>query len=195
MATPRQGFKATRTLNGTNPVLRRFNVNVDANHTYRINDPVVLNASGEVELCTAATSANFLGVIQAVGTIDQTGTFQQLTFNQPNRGPFLTSGQTGVALVNVDPHQIYVAQIDVSASAGIIGNTVHVSAGPGNDVAGISGFNLAGATLGTDAERPFKIVGIAPSEFVGTNRNGDFPAGSGVEVQLNASIFNTSTGV
>lgn len=196
MATPRNGFIRSRTLSGKRPVLRQFKVNVDTNSAYYAGDPVVLLSNGTVALCTASSSTNFCGVIESLGTISPTGKFQALTFNQPTRGPYLTSGQTGYALVNVDPETCYIVQIDVTASTGIIGNTISVSAGSPNARAGVSGFNLRGASLGTAAENPFRIVGIAPTELIG-GYDKDYPAGSGVEVIPNmpGSAFYKSTGV
>jgi hypothetical protein len=196
MATPRNGFIRSRTLTGKRPVLRQFQVNVDSNSAYFAGDPVVLLSTGKVALCTASSSANFAGVIESVGLIGPSGEFQQLTFNQPTRGPYLTSGQTGYAMVNVDPETCYIAQLDVTASVGLVGQTVSVSGGTPNTRAGISGFNLRGASLGTGAEGAFKIVGIAPTETI-NGLNKDYPAGSGVEVIPNpgANIFWKSTGV
>lgn len=195
MATPRNGFVASRTLTGKNPVLRMFKVKVDATNAYFQGDPVALDANGFAVIVTAAVSANYLGVIHSLYG-DPGNDFdppRALTFNQPTRGPYLVTGASGFALVNVDTEQLYVVQLDVTASSGLIGATVHVSAGAPNTAAGISGFCLKGSTIGTDAERPFKIVGIAPGEQ--TTGRGDKAAGSGVEVKLNSSIFSVTTGV
>jgi len=193
MTFPSRGFMPTRTLTGKRPILREYSVFVNSNHAYYIGDLVYLRNDGTVAVATAAVSANFLGVIQSC-LKSRNGRPAPLTFNQPTRGPFLTSGESGFVRVNVDPEQLYAGRIDVSASAGLIGNTVHVSGAQlGNTRTGLSGMSLAGATLGTDAERPFKVVGItAAEEALAT---GDFAAGTGVEVKLNNGIFNTTTGV
>lgn len=195
MATPRNGFVASRTMTGKNPVLRMFKVKVDATNAYFIGDPVALDANGFAVIATASVTSNFLGVIHSCYG-DPGNDFdppRQLTFNQPTRGPYIVTGASGFALVNIDTEQLYVVQLDVTASSGLIGATVHVSAGTPNTAAGISGFNLRGASIGTGATNPFMIVGIAPGEQI-TGR-GDKAAGSGVEVKLNGNVFSGTTGV
>lgn len=194
MSTPRNGFVRSRSF-GVNPVLRRFPVFVDAKMAYMTGDPVELRAGGQVALVTASSTANFIGVIDSVYTEGPNGELKALTFNQPSKGPYLTTSQTGIALVNTHPDQLYVVQLDVSASGGLIGKTVHISAGGPNYAAGISGYNLRGASIGTGAENPFQIVGIAPGELI--NGYGDKPAGSGVEVKPNAArnAFDQGSGV
>lgn len=193
MSFPQVGFRPVKSLVGTKPTLQEFPVFVNTNHAYFAGDLVYLRSDGAVAVATAAVSANFLGVIQACFK-SVNGRAAPLTFSQPNAGPYLTSGTAGFVLVNVDPNQLYEASIDVSASAGLVGNTVHVSGSQlGNTRTGISKMSLAGATLGTDAERPFKIVGIAADEKALST--GDLPAGSGVLVKINNGIFNVTTGV
>jgi hypothetical protein len=193
MATPRNGFIRSRSL-GTNTVLRRFPVFVDAKMAYFPGDPVELRSTGEVALVTASSSGNFIGVIDSVGIQGANGEFAPLTFNQPTRGPFLATSQTGLALVNTDPNQLYIAQLDVTASVGLVGSNIAVSAGVPNTQAGVSGYNLAGASLGKSDGAPFRIVGIAPTELI--NGYGDKPAGCGVEVKpnLTTNAFNNSGG-
>lgn len=192
------GFVACRTLNGTGCVLQEFNLKVDATNSYYAGDPVALDSAGQAILVTASVTANFLGVIDSVylkpaSDLDPP---KPLTFNQPTRGPFITTGQTAIAKVNVNPGQLYAVEIDVSASAGLIGQTVHVSAGAPNQNAGISGFSLRGASLGTGAENPFKIVSIDPFSKA-LNGSGDQASGNRVLVQPNPgrNIFNQGTGV
>lgn len=166
-------------------------------------DPVALNASGQVALVTASTSVNFAGVIQAVygKRTDANSPPRALTFNQPASGPYLVSGQSGFALVNTDPDTTYIAVLDATASSGLVGQTVNVSAGAGNSRAGVSGYSLAAATLGASAEHPFKIVGIAPEQQI--NGFGDaFTSAGGstfclVEVKPNGgrNIFKQAGGI
>jgi len=194
MAFPRCGFVASRHLTGQKPVLKQFEVEAGANNAFFIGDPVVLTAAGKIIPVTAAASANFSGVIAAVyGKINDYDPPRPLTFSHPTNGPYLTTGQSGFALVNVDPNQLYIAQLDVTASIGLIGATIGISAGTPNTAVGRSGYNLKGSTVGTDAERPFKIVGLAPSELI-TGR-GDKPAGCGIEVKPNLSSLTNTTGV
>lgn len=188
MAIGKSGFQAINSMTGERPVLQTFPVFVNSNHAYFINDPVYLMNTGQVHPVTAAVSAGFAGVIQSLYTSDADGRPRPLTFNQPaTGGPFLASGATGFAKVNISPNQLYVAQIDVTASVGLIGNTVHISAAGGDRPSGVSRYNLAGATLGTDAERPFKIVRIFEGER--NTNTGDIAAGGGVVVKLQNSVF------
>lgn len=193
MATPRNGFVASRHLSGGRASLKTYPVKADANNAFAIGDPVVLRSDGTVAPVTAAVSANFLGVIQGLYRTNSANERIELTFNQPSTGNYLVTGQAGFAQVNVDPDQLYIVQLDVTASVGLVGNTVHVSAAAPAST-GISRYSLAGTTLGTDAERPFKIIGIAPTELI-NKLGGDFAPGSGVEVKLNGGSFRSTTGV
>lgn len=189
------GFRASRDLvGGVEPVLRQFDVTLGASNTYYVGDPVAL-AAGKVIPCTAATSSAFLGIVQAVGAKDNNGGIAPLTFNQPNRGNYLAANVTGAVLVNVSPNQLYIAKIDTSASAGLAGKTVRGSAGTANTRAGISGWTLGGASVGTTAGQMFKIVGVAPSELI-TGYN-DKTSGSFVEVKPNRNImaFEVDAGI
>lgn len=189
------GFRASRTLNGTyTPTLRQFDVTLGASNTYYPGDPVAL-AAGKVIPCTAATSSAVLGVISAIGKKGPNGEFSPVTFNQPNKGTYLAANETGVALVNTDPNQLYIARIDTSASAGLAAKTVRGSAGTANTRAGISGWSLGGSTLGTTAGYMFKIIGLAPTELI-TGYN-DKASGSFVEVKLNRNImaFEVDAGI
>lgn len=194
MATPKNGFVPCRSLTGTRPLTKTFKVKADANNAFGIGDPVFYNNDGTVSPVTAAVSGNFAGVITAVYKTNSANEKIALTFNQPSTGPYLVTGQAGFADVIIDSNKTFVAQIDVSASAGLIGNTVHVSAGAPNNATGISTYSLKGSTLGTDAERPFKIIGIAPAEQI-TGKWSDKPANSGVEVKLVSTVFSQTTGV
>ena len=188
MAYGQRGLTASRSLSGGDPVLITLPVFIDAKMAYFIGDPVELRAGGWAALVTAAVETAPLGVVQSVYGIDADGNPKPLTFNQPNNGVYLSTGVTGFVKVNVTPSQLYVCQIDVSASAGLVGKTVHVSAGAPNTRAGISGYNLAGATIGVSSNKPFQIVGIAPNELIAGR--GDKAAGSAVEVRCNGTIFS-----
>lgn len=193
MAFPRKGFVASNTF-GDKPTLQMFEVEAGATSAYFINDPVSLNSLGKLILVTACVNSNYAGVIESLySKVNDIDPPRPLTFNQPTRGPYLTTGQSGFAYVNVNPRQIYIAQLDVTASTGLIGQTCHVSAGPPNTAAGISGFNLRGTSLSTSADNAFKIVGLAPNEL--NSGRGDKAAGSGVMVIFTSTIWSQAAGV
>jgi len=190
------GLIYSRSLTGNRPVLREYSVVPDSNHTYAAGDLVTLDSTGRLIQVTASSTANVLGVIDSVygARNNPLEPRKQLTFNQPTRGPFLTSGQTGVALVNVDPDALYVAEIDVTASIGLAGQTVHVSGSPSvNTRTGRGQLTLRGASLGTGAENPLQIVGISPAQDI-LGIGIDNAAGTNVEVKINAArkIFGPS---
>lgn len=189
----RNGFQPVSTLGGGQTFTQLVRVNAGANNEFFIGDPVYLT-SGKLSPVTASSS-NYVGIIHAVYGLSTDGNKPKpLTFNQPSRGPYLTSAQEGYALVCFDSNQTYIVQIDVSASAGLIGKTINVSAGAPNKAAGISGYNLKGSTLGVSADNPFKIVGLAPTELVnGYGR--DLPAGGAVLVKMNSTVFSQTAGV
>lgn len=189
----RNGFQPVSTLGGGQTFTQLVRVNAGANNAFFIGDPVYL-VSGKLTPVTAS-AGNYVGVIHAVYGLSGDGNKPKpLTFNQPTRGPYLVTAQEGYAQVCFDSNQTYIAQLDVSASAGLIGKTVNVSAGAPNTAAGISGYNLKGTTLSTSADNPFKIVGIAPTELVaGYGR--DLPAGSAVLVKMNFNVFSQTAGV
>lgn len=179
------GFVRSRSMSGTRPVLQTFPVALGPE--FRPGDPVGLNSAGALVLVTASTTAGFLGIIDSCygprrNPLDG---YRALTFNQPDRGPFLTSGQTGFAKVCTSTDQLYLVTIDTSASAGLVGQSIHVSAGAGNR-AGRSGYSLRGASLGTGLEQPFQIVGISPVEEI-TGAGIDVSANSKVEVKMIAA--------
>lgn len=188
----RNGFIAVNSLTGKRPTLRQFKVSVGGNQAYFQGDPVILLTNGNVALVTAAVSGGgqFLGVIDSVyldpgNDLDKP---KALTFNQPNAGPYLATGQTGWALVNVDPEQLYAVQLDVTASIGLIGQSCGVSAGAPNYRAGISGYNLKGSTLGTEADDFAQIIDISPFDKAIYGR-GDVPTGGTVLIKVNGTGF------
>lgn len=191
MAINQRGFIATRSLAGHRPMLKMFPVNATANAAYYINQPVKLDAAkGQVSRVEASTSApEMLGVIQTLFG-SSGGEPRPLIGALPTNGACLATAQAGFALVNVDPWQTYIAYIDVSASAGLVGMAVNSSANnAGNLATGISNASLAGASVGI--EGLFKIIGLAPHELA--QGRGDKAAGTGVEVKLNSSIFQSTT--
>lgn len=191
MAT-RNGFVGWGSITGGNTVLQTVRVNAGANNAFFMGDLVCLS-SGKVTQATAS-STNYFGIVHAVMKLSSDGNKPApLTFNQPTRGPYLATAQEGYALVCTDPFATYIAQIDVSASAGLVGKTINVSAGAPNTAAGISGYNLKGSTIGVSADNPFKIVGLAPTELL--SGYSDKAAGSAVTVKMNFNVFSQTAGV
>lgn len=193
MATGQFGFMPVHNLGSggcSNALTMR--VGAGANNAFAIGDPVQINA-GKVIPVTAATSANeCVGVIVGLKTIVSAdgNKPKPMTFNQPTRGPYLVSGADGYAMVIVNPDQLYIAQIDVSASIGLIGKNTNVSAGTPNALSGRSTYNLSGAQVSAAASYQFKIVGIAPTELL-AGYGIDLAAGSGVLVKLNDPLFRS----
>jgi len=190
MSNARQGFILAQT-GGMAPVTKTYKVLATANNAYYPGDPVRLNGNGELSL-VSASSADMIGVIAAVYS-NVGGEKRPLTFSQPNNGPYLTSGAAGFAEVIIDRNATFRAQIDVTASVGLIGSNINVSAGAPNTRAGISGYNLKGASIGTSANRVFKIVEISPFETSQTGRTADVASGGGVLVRMtNPQLYQTT---
>lgn len=197
MAYSRKGFWPVQNLTGKNAILQQYRVSAAADKAYFIGDPVRIKSNGRVTNFATSTSsggADLLGVVQGVfkDPGNNTDPLKPLTFNQPTNGNFLTTSTEGWVTVNVDKDQVYVAQIDVSISAGLIGSTVKVSAGAPNTKVGRSGYTLGGATIGTTSDGQFKIVGIYDNDLTG---RGDKASGNAVKVILNGSLFTTTTGI
>ena len=192
MAFPRKGLVAARG-GGKSDYLRTYPVLVNSNQAYYKNALVGLDALGNVINVTASTVSPVLGVIQDLLLAPQNDLDpgRPLTFNQPTRGPYLVSGQTGFAIVNTDPDQIYVVQYDSTASAGLIGKNINVSAaagGSGNTLTGVSNQNVRASSVAAASERQLQIIGIAPNELV-TGR-GEKAPGAGILVKLNGGALN-----
>lgn len=195
MAIARRGFMPVKSLGGKKTVLLQLEVEATANTAYFVNDPVALKAgTGKVVApIGASTSADMAGVIVGLfAKVNNVDPPRPLTFNQPTGGCYLTTGQSGYALVNVDAEQLYMVQIDTSASVGLIGKTASASAGTGNTRTGISGYCLKGSTVGTAADRPFKIVGLGSNELL-TGYATDKGTNAAVLVKMNTNIFSPGT--
>jgi hypothetical protein len=180
------GFRPCRNISGGSATLKTFAVSAASDVAYFIGDAVTMGANGKVKLLRNATTAAPLGVIQAVMR-DSGGKPMPLTLTQPTNGPFLTSGQAGFAMVNIDGNQTYVVEIDANITDAAIGVGAKVSAGAPNTRAGISGQELS-ATLAVSADAHFQVIGLAPVEFL-VNR-ASAASTALVEVKLMRSTFN-----
>lgn len=189
----RNGFVYAQSLTGKEPVIKEFRVNASANSVFLIGDPVILASTGKVNQITASSSGAICGVV--MGVYAKTGDNdppRPLTFNQPNTGLYLATGQSGFAFVNVDPEAVYAAYLDATASGAIIGENIEASAGSYNARAGISGFNLRNASRGA-AGGHFKVVGIHTGDSLG--RRGDIPTPVRLLVKPNSTQFTQTTSV
>ena len=186
------GFVGCRSLNGGNDVLVTLPVTASAGTTYFIGDPVVLKTTGKVDTASAA-STNIFGIVQGVFKQNASGQPAPLTFNLPSTGLYLAAGQAGFVSVNVDPYKTYLALIDVTASAALIGSNAFVSAGTPTTAAGRSGYTLKKATT-TSADGQFQIVGLAPTDLVNgyATEYGNSSGKGVVEVKINAAAFGVN---
>lgn len=180
-----RGFVACRKLGGGQAIQKTFAVSASSNEAYFIGDAVTLGASGRVKPLKAATTTAPLGVIsQLFGSSG--GKPIPLRFSQPTNGPFLTSGASGFALVNVDANQTFIAQIDKNITEADFGAAVKVSAGAPNTASGLSGQVLT-ATVNTSTDSQFQIIGFAPIEELNTRTSAASPVL--VEVKMLRSVF------
>jgi len=186
------GFVGARSLNGGCDVLVTKEVTASAGTEYFIGDPVVLKTTGKVDTASAA-STNIFGIVQGVFKKNTAGEPAPLTFQAPDDGLFLKASQEGYVSVNTDPYKTYLASIDVTASAALIGANAFVSAGTPTSAAGKSGYSLAKATT-TSADGHFQIVGLAPTDLVNgyATEYGDSDGKGVVEVKINSAAFGSN---
>lgn len=180
------GFVACRKIGGGTAIQKTFAVSASTNQAFFMNDAVTLKTSGKVAPLKTTTSP--LGVISALMG-SSGGKPIPLRFSQPTNGPYLTSGQAGFAVVNIDDKQTYVVAFGGTVNEAIIGGAAKVSAGAPNTQTGISGQSL-GSTISTsaDADAQFQIIGFAPVEMLSTRTSAAAPGL--VEVKLVGGIFN-----
>lgn len=180
-----RGFVACRKLGGGEAIQKTFAVSASSNEAYFIGDAVTLGASGKVRKLKAATTGAPLGVITALMG-SSGGKPIPLRFSLPTNGPFLTSGTSGFAMVNIDQNQTYIAQFMGNFTEAGIGAQCFVSAGAPNTANGLSGQVLEG-TLTTSADGQFQVIGFAPIEELGTRTSAAAPVL--VEVKMLRSVF------
>lgn len=191
MSFSRKGFCLTKS-RGTPYSIVTLPVVATANNAYYLNDVVKMEqagATGRVESVTASSAIVAGVVIAAYKNVG--GQKKPLTFSQPDNGPYLVSGQAGFVEVITDPRAIFVAAIDSSASAGLTGKFVRVTAGVPNQRSGLSGAGIraATATVTNTSSRIFQIVGVSDLEVAQYGRGADVPADGGVLVRLANPYF------
>lgn len=103
---------------------RTYTVNLSTNQQLGINDPVTL-INGLVSPATAGNNPLRAGFGVVVGLLDANG--MPLTFSQPTKGPYLTSGQAGQAIVMSDYNMTFNVTYTGSAGNDVVGNLVEVT--------------------------------------------------------------------
>lgn len=160
---------------------------------YYIGDVVKHVNTGKASLRAAGdTAANLLGVIVSLGLKGPGGTLKPLIFNQPDKGPYVASGETGVALIEVDPYALFEVVSDEVFQETQIGLNADVIAGTADTLLGQSGYAIDGSTAATTNTLPFKIVGYSPTEAI--NGYVDTTAGGKILVQMNPAVHILTTG-
>lgn len=201
MSYNRKGFILAKTRGGPQAIMT-FPVVATANNAYYLGDAVKMEGAGgtgRVERVTASSAILAGVVIAAYRNVG--GQKRPLTFSQPTNGPYLTSGQTGFVEVISDPRALFIAAIDTSASAGLTGKYVTVTAGAPNQSSGLSGMGIKAAsataanafyaTAGqTIHSRMFQIVAVSDFEVAQYGRGVDVPADGGVLVKLANPFFS-----
>lgn len=184
-----RGFVPCRKLGGGPAITKTFPVSAVANEAYFLGDAVIASTTGKVRPLKAGTplATRPLGVI--VGLLDSNG--KPLTHSQPTRGPYLTSGTAGFALVNCDPNQTYVAEFGGNAADAAVFGGCKVSAGAPSTSTGLSGQGLDGTTI-TTADAQFRVLGLAPEQFVSNPRIG--VASSAASALVEVMMVNPTLG-
>lgn len=141
---------------------RTFTVNLSVNQQLGIGDPVGL-AAGLVVPATAGNNPDLPGFGAVVGLLDANG--KPLTFSQPTKGPYLTSGQAGMAIIQADPNMTFRANYTGSAGNDVVGDLVEVTgmnipvSGTGISQAAICAAASASTTLN------FRVQSLFPQPF------------------------------
>lgn len=188
MSFNRKGFVLCKS-QGAPYTQTTFKVVATANNAYYINDPVKLEgATGLAERVTASSST-LLGIIKAPYS-NSNGQKRPLTHSLPTNGAYLTSGKAGFVEVITDPRARFIAALDTSASAGLIGRYIGVTAGAPNASSGLSGYGLKASTVTAVNNRPFQIVDISDFEKAVYGRNTDIAGDAGVVVKLANALIS-----
>lgn len=184
-----RGFVPCRKLGGGAAITRLFPVSASTNEAYFLGDAVIASTTGKVRPLKNGTplATRPLGVI--VGFLNQNQ--RPLTHNLPSQGPFLASGVPGYALVNCDPNQTYVAEFGGNANDAVVFAGVKVSAGAPNTSTGLSGQGLD-ATAITTADAQFRVLGLAPEQFISNPRSSAAASASSALVEV--MIVNPTLG-
>jgi len=175
VSAQRTGFTPTRVY--SNDACRTYPVTLSTNQPLAIGAAVAMN-NGTVVPVTAGQNPASPGLGVVVGVLDSNG--KPLTFSQPTRGPYLTSGATGFAIVLHDPNMTYRVRFEGSAGNDVVGNLVQVTADNSVNVStGISQQAIK-ANSSADNSALFRVIGKYPDSLTGQNGTDRY-----VEVQWN----------
>lgn len=162
VSAQRTGFQPTR--NYSNDACRTYPVTLSTNQPLAIGAAVAMN-NGTVVPVTAGQNPTSPGLGVVVGVLDSNR--KPLTFSQPVRGPYLTSGATGYAIVLTDPNMTYRVRYEGSAGNDVVGNLVQVTADNGVNVkTGISTQAIK-ANASADNSALFRVIGMFPDTLTG----------------------------
>ena len=95
----------------------------------------------------------------------------------------------------VDNNVTFIAEVDATASVGMIGKNIKGSGGTASTRLGKSGFILNGASISASAALPFRVIGLAEQTKIQDGILGPASTDKLVEVKLNNGAFNTTTGI
>lgn len=176
------GLASVRAQDGNNTgVLKHYYVPATNATDLYIGDPVVKTGSANATeiLGHAAGSLASVGKAAATGAI--TGVMVGIL---PNGESYLNgklpAGQEAVILVDDDLTKKFNIQANGTVTAAMIGQNANIAVtGTGNSYSGLSGVALDVATVGTEAAKQLKIIGVA--DYI-TNEFGNY---SIVEVLIN----------
>ncbi len=166
--------------------LRTYPVTLNANQQLGIGDAVTL-ADGIVVPVTAGQNPTSPGFGVVVGVLDTNG--KPLTFNQPTRGPYLTSGASGQAIIAEDVNLTFNVRYEGSAGNDVVGSLVEVTAGAPQvtNLTGISTMRVQAATS-ADTSLLFKVLALGTDPITGGKGSPKY-----VEVAWNRHLFRAGT--
>jgi hypothetical protein len=155
----------------------------DANAFYlgdpvkRVATPASANGIPTVTLAAAGTSALITGVLVGyvgVGPVSQNSP-QGSFFTQQGTGPMhiAASNSTGyLVMVDDDPQTEYIIQADATQLATTVGKNANLVSGTGGVYTGLSGWQMAATTAGTQSTKQLAILDILqePDNVVGAGR-------------------------
>lgn len=159
---------------------RTFNVSLNVSQQLGIGDPVAL-ANGLVVPATAGNNPDLPGFGVVVGLLQSNG--RPLTFSQPTRGPYLTSGMAGQAIVMSDPNMSYLVNYTGSAGNDVVGDLVEVT---GMNIP-VSGTGISQAAICAQASASTTLL-FRVQSLAGNPVGNDFGVSRNMEVVWNRHI-------
>lgn len=165
VSAQRNGFWPTRDFSYDQ--CRTYPVTLSTNQPLAMYAPVAM-ANGTVVPATAGQNPDLPGFGVVVGLLDSNK--KPLTFNQPTRGPYLTSAASGYAIVLTDPNMTFYTRYEGSAGNDVVGNLVQVTAA--TSVVVNTGISQAAIEANSSADNSalFRVMALSP--LVGTGGTG-----------------------